>query len=116
MAVLCLSSPARPAYAAGCHVPERPILATKFSWDQDTSRGSVLPLAAQAPPIVAHLPCEKHVPRAVDPPTFPVGLALVESAWLAAAPVSDVVAVAPAPGPREPRSSRLDRPPRARAV
>jgi hypothetical protein len=110
----CLLSCAGAARAAGCHVPERPVLAQTLSWDRwqkahETHAGQgVMP----ASPAVVPLPCQGEVPT----------LAPVASLLMAATPIPATEQVALAlvgrvaadalPRIPCPFACRLDRPPR----
>jgi hypothetical protein len=111
-----LSSPmgARPAQAAGCHVPERPIVATPLSWERDDrleawAMTEDTPLAA---PALTRVPCPGEIPHVPATSTLSIGPALLAAAE-SASPVrresllatDDIASI-------EPHPHRLDRPPR----
>ncbi len=66
-AALCLLSGLKPACAAGCHVADRPILQSRFSWERDQSLDRTASFAAYAPPILTHPPCQGDVPHFSNP-------------------------------------------------
>src|SRR5437762_5697683 len=61
--ILCLWAATRPARAAGCHVPDRPVLGTTLSWEQEGRVELCFPRAALAPPVLSHPPCPGEVPH-----------------------------------------------------
>ncbi len=101
---------ARPARAAGCHVPDRPVLGAGFQ-----SRLSAWELADSvqvAPPIVKRLPCPGEVPHATVVVVLPIAAdhaAMTEDE--PSLPCRSIVNGDDAEMP-PPRASRLDRPPR----
>ncbi len=82
-AALCLLSGLKPACAAGCHVADRPILQSRFSWERDQSLDRTASFAAYAPPILTHPPCQGDVPHFSNPSS------VTSPAFLPAAPPSN---------------------------
>ena len=112
VAAWCLLCNATDSRAAGCHVPDRPVLGGKLSWESNLSRDLNGAAPALAPPVLTHPPCEGESPT------------LLESAG--EAPAADwrpqidldspgrstpVICRSPAHR-RQPPGIRLDRPPR----
>ncbi|WP_165245314.1 hypothetical protein [Paludisphaera soli] len=96
--------------AAGCHVPERPVLSRTTSWD---AWANADPAGLAAPAALRPLPCEGETPyrAGLDAPAVPA------AATTPAAPESPPASssLRPADAPVAPRlaSTPLDRPPRA---
>ncbi len=111
--VVCWCWAARPAGASGCHVPDRPVLGERLSWDRVDPLGPIGVSDRLMPPVLRRTPCGGEVPT---PPVAPTGL--VESADRAA----DRVTLPPGTAGRlavgdDRRDNplhvfRLDRPPR----
>jgi hypothetical protein len=57
----------RDSQAAGCHVWDRPVLASKLSWDRELAVDLGVAAPLQAPPVLAHPPCNGEVPRLLEP-------------------------------------------------
>jgi hypothetical protein len=62
--ITCLLASAQPAYATGCHLPDRPVLARTLSWERwlRTGPGFGRGDARPAPPALAPLPCQGETP------------------------------------------------------
>ncbi len=113
---LLASSPlgARPAQAAGCHVPERPVLGMRHSGHGEARLRAweLADLRRIAPPIVTHLPCPGDVPHSPIVVDVSVMAACTASSDLEPpldselTPLGDDAEVIP------PAPLRLDRPPR----
>jgi hypothetical protein len=110
--ILSLTAAIRPARASGCHVPDRPVLGTRLSWEQEPGGDLGSPAAALAPPVLTHLPCPGEVPHLLNPTTVPSALACLASAGLDLLELSEVLRTGELPGHLQPLSARLDRPPR----
>jgi hypothetical protein len=109
MSVAAWASPAR---AAGCHVPERPVLSRSLSWEL-WSLGTASPGAAKAaPPAVRRLPCEGETPAQGSPATTFLEPACLASDLVVPVPEIEPLARKTPPTPPAPISPRLDRPPR----
>ncbi len=52
--------------AAGCHVPYRPVLGGKLSWENKLVSDLNPAAPALAPPVLAHPPCEGESPRLLE--------------------------------------------------
>ncbi len=112
--ITCLLSSEKPARAAGCHIPDRPVLARTLSWERwlknsaAFDRGNVRP----APPALAPLPCHGETPT-----TPGIGITIV-----AGEPAAITILFPPVAGERlavdsgeaspERIAPRLERPPR----
>ena len=64
LALLGAGASARPAAAAGCHAPDRPVLGLSMDWDAPLA-GSMAATPATA--AFGRLPCSQHVPGAPQP-------------------------------------------------
>jgi hypothetical protein len=111
-----LSSPmgARPARAAGCHLPERPILATPLSWERD-GRLEAWAITAEvhlAPPALTRVPCPGEVPQGPVVTTASAGQAILLPVDVAAPCGCESLLAAADIGHVQPHPFRLDRPPR----
>lgn len=111
-----LSSPTTPARAAGCHVPERPVLVTHSSHQGDHSAAWDLsgdrPLA---PPVLTKVPCPGEIPQAPVVTTINAHVALTDAAILTPPIGGESLPGAAACTRIQPPPSRLDRPPRSRS-
>ena len=58
VAACCLLCIATESNAAGCHVPDRPVLGGNLSWEGKLSRDLNAAPPALAPPILTQPPCE----------------------------------------------------------
>ncbi len=112
---LSLGIAPRPARAAGCHVPERPVLAHTLSWERLLHAGLTAAhrSAGVAPPAIIPLPCQGEVP------TLPSTTSQLLVADRAACRMTPPPALSEPVFPEPPAtalpslSSRLDRPPRS---
>jgi hypothetical protein len=114
---MLVSSPlgARPAQAAGCHVPERPVLGMQHS-----SRGEarlqaweMTDLRQVAPPILAQLPCPGQFPHSPIVVDVSVLAACMTTAGVKAHFDSELIPLGDDAEAIPHRPFRLDRPPRA---
>jgi hypothetical protein len=105
---------ARPARAAGCHAPERPVLAAPLWWERDHRLEARAMTGARpsAPPVLTTIPCPGEVPHLPVAPTASLGPALLVAAEIAPTirreslpALHDLMRI-------EPHPFRLDRPPR----
>src|SRR5262245_10385726 len=82
-----LSTPmgARPAQAAGCHVPERPIVATPLSWEREgrLEAWAMTEDGPLAPPVLKRVPCPGEIPHVPATSTLTIGPALLAAAEIA---------------------------------
>lgn len=101
------------AQAAGCHAPDRPVVARSLSWERwERTDSSVSRLAAPAPPVLLLMPCQGEIPTL---PSFATGilepLLTAEARLIPPSPgeclaMRSLTAIGPL------IASRLDRPPR----
>jgi hypothetical protein len=113
--MLCLLTAERPARAAGCHVPDRPVLGTKSAWEQEPGLELGSTTTPVAPPVLTHPPCSGEVPHAPNASSATLEAACVGlvAADLDAAGRPEALRARDELGDLEPRAFRLDRPPRA---
>jgi hypothetical protein len=101
------------ARAAGCHVPDRPVLGMPLSWERDQRFESGMIPDHRAPLALTHVPCSGEVPHVLDSTQGAIGPAHVVPGGVA--PMTDSLPVL-CPDERDsldPPASRLDRPPRS---
>jgi len=98
--------------AAGCHVPDRPVLQSRLSWDHDQAFDSSARPVALAPPILAHPPCQGEIPHVPGSSNFSVDVACLERTGVDPPGRCDLVAMHSPAEHRQPPALRLDRPPR----
>jgi hypothetical protein len=111
-AVSCLLVSAGDGWAAGCHVTERPVLASKLSWENELAVDFSVAPPVLAPPVLIHPPCHGEVPQWLGSTDRPSAARWHH--WIGIDSPSQsgsVTAGSPAEHPQPP-SSRLDRPPR----
>jgi hypothetical protein len=65
-AALCLLGGAQTTWAAGCHVVERPALASKTTREHKLALDLSIVQPALAPPVLTHVPCPSEMPRLLD--------------------------------------------------
>jgi len=100
------------AQAAGCHVPDRPVLQSSLSWDHDQVFDLTPRPVALAPPVLAHPPCQGETPHVLDSSLVTVDLALLDRAGVDPPGRCDPLALHLPCEHRQPPPLRLDRPPR----
>src|SRR3954454_4920335 len=110
----CLLSCAGTARAAGCHVPERPVLAQTLSWDrwQTAQEAHAGPGLRTASPAVAPLPCQGEVPTLPSVASIPMAAAPAPAAERVALALEERMPAETPPRIPSPLAFRLDRPPR----
>jgi hypothetical protein len=114
--VVWLASPmgARPARAAGCHLPERPVLVAPLSWGRDglLEAWAITEEVPLAPPVLTRVPCPGEVPQVPVVTLLGASQAILPTVETAPAIRRESVLAAAEIGPVEPHPFRLDRPPR----
>src|SRR5205814_3448428 len=110
----CLLSCAGTARAAGCHVPERPVLAQTLSWDrwQKAQETHASHGAMPASPAVVPLPCQGEVPTLPPVSSLPMAAAPTPATEHVALALEGLVPADALPRIPSPLAFRLDRPPR----
>ena len=71
--VLLVLVEAIPAGASGCHVPDRPVLGIRLSWEGDQGLNLGRTTETQAPPVLTHPPCSGEVPHLLAPGSGTIG-------------------------------------------
>jgi hypothetical protein len=114
--IVWLSTPmdATPARAAGCHVPERPVLATPLSWErqQRLAAWELTDDVPMAPRVLTRVPCPDEVPQVPVVTTTTGETALPLRRPIPPPPMVASLQTGERIAPTEPRPFRLDRPPR----
>jgi hypothetical protein len=111
-AASCLLAITGDSQAAGCHVPERPVLASKLSWENELAVDFHTAAAVQAPHVLTHPPCQGEVPRWLGSAGGPSAASWHHRVVIdSPSQLGSISADARAEHPR-PSISRLDRPPR----
>jgi hypothetical protein len=105
-------APASDSRAAGCHVPDRSVLASKLSWENELAVDLHTALAVQAPPVLTHPPCQGEVPRSMGWAGGPSAAA--PQHWIGIDSPDHCGSIPTGPTTEQPQSfgARLDRPPR----
>jgi hypothetical protein len=113
IAWLSSSIGATPAQAAGCHVPERPVLDSPLSWGRHGHRAAweLTDEVPTAPRVLTRVPCPGEVPQAPAVTIVAIGPALPLGVRIAPPPTG-LLPTGERIAPMEPRPFRLDRPPR----
>lgn len=105
---------ARPARAAGCHLPDRPVLGLDRAErpDRRTPAWALLERGELAPPILTRVPCSGESPNTTVTARVPIVAEL--PATVLEGPVSASGRIQPFDDTdnRDPHPLRLDRPPR----
>jgi hypothetical protein len=108
-----LSSPigAAPARAAGCHVPERPILASPQSPERPGEQlaWELMSELPAPPPVLTRVPCPGEVPQIT---VGTIAAMLLPVVGVQSPPPSGPFLIAGRIASMRPHRSRLDRPPR----
>ncbi len=104
-----------PAGAAGCHVPDRPILGTRLSWEDDQGVGLSWMMEPHVPPVLTHPPCSGEVPHFLVSITWSIAFAEIAPARSDPSAISGSLSVFDDVGSLCSLGSRLERPPRDRA-
>jgi hypothetical protein len=104
-----------PASAAGCHVPDRPVLGTRLSWEDDQGLDLRGTQATGVPPVLTHPPCSGEVPHLLGSASGNNGFADVNPARFDSSAPAGSLSILNDVGSVNSLASRLDRPPRARA-
>jgi hypothetical protein len=107
---------ATPAGAAGCHVPDRPVLGTRLSWETDPDLDLSRAREAQPPPVLTHPPCSGELPHLLSSSSLNPGFVHAEHAALDPSALTGILGIADDVERLDPLGSRLDRPPRVRAL
>ncbi len=107
---------AMPAQAAGCHVPERPVLATPLSWERDgrTAAWAMTDDGPVAPHVLTRVPCPGEVPQVPVMTTVNAGQAILAPVEIAPSIGCESLVAVVNLATITPHFSRLDRPPRDR--
>jgi hypothetical protein len=105
---------AGPAHASGCHVPDRPILSTRFTWERDRPVDPAGLIDGQAPPVLTRVPCSGEVPQLPGSPTGLVAQADRTTTHFDPPTVSEPAIAGDDIVRIDPHPFRLDRPPRLR--
>jgi hypothetical protein len=111
-AALSLLSGLKPTRAAGCHVADQPILQSRFSWERDQTLDRAAPIAAYAPPILTHPPCQGDVPHFSNPSSVTSPALLPACTPVQRSRLCGFLAILPHHLHHQPLAFRLDRPPR----
>ena len=114
--VLLVLVEAAPAGASGCHVPDRPVLGSRLSWEEDHGLNLGTTTETQAPPVLTHPPCSGEVPHQLSSASWNNGFANVDHARFDPSAMSGSLRILDDVGSVNPFGSRLDRPPRAFAA
>jgi hypothetical protein len=103
---------AKPVGAAGCHVPDRPVLGTRLSWEIDSDLDVKGTREAQPPPVLTHPPCPGEVPHRLVPPRADNGSAHLDRSSFDPLDLPGFLRILDDPAHLGPHRGRLDRPPR----
>jgi hypothetical protein len=103
---------ARPARAAGCHVPDRPILATRYTWDRVDRLDRARAVDAPAPTTLTRVPCSGESPQPPGASSVMTSQADRPVAVLKPPSVSELSTFGDDILSIDPHPFRLDRPPR----
>ncbi len=111
---LFLVSSPRTAQAAGCHVPDRPVLARSLSWErwQQDGFSPADALLATAPAAIVPVPCQGETPTVQSSAGSLAGADLAPDTVLEEPASREHVALETPSRVPAPITSRLDRPPR----
>jgi hypothetical protein len=108
----CLWCASPPAFAAGCHVADRPVLKSTLSWERDPNFHVVTPPLVQAPPVLSHPPCQGEIPHVLESSLVTNGAACLDRSLVEPPPLSEPIQGRPRREHRQPPALRLHRPPR----
>jgi hypothetical protein len=105
----------RPLRAAGCHVPDRPVLGSSLAWEQDADLQPPTVSTSPVPLVLKHPPCSGEVPQLVGSSG-----AVICAMWQPGVEFAPFEPSAPLPDAprlrhRQPLLEPIDRPPRLTA-
>ena len=112
LGILLVLSGARPSYAAGCHVQDRPVVQLSLSWEKPQKIDPQAPSGILAPPVLTHVPCGGEIPLAPGSDARPLGAILIENSPRPLLSRSGLLLDRTEADHAQPSSLRLDRPPR----
>ena len=112
LAAIGLLACAGPLAAAGCHVSDRPVLASRASWENALATDLSSAAPALAPPVLTHPPCQGETPRTTNAADGVSAVASPHPVGLVCPDQSGTIALDTPARHAEPPGTRLDRPPR----
>jgi len=101
-----------PRRASGCHVPDRPVLGSRLSWEEQLLIDLGPPRVITAPPTLTHPPCRGEIPHILRSAGASSGVAWHRQVDLEPESPTGTVLPGICPEHREFLGTRLDRPPR----
>jgi hypothetical protein len=110
-AASCLLATTGGAWASGCHVPDRPVLASKMSWENQLAIDLSTAPPVQVPPVLTRPPCHGEVPHLLVPADGP-SAAPWHRIGIDSPGQSGVIPAGSSTEHPQPLDARLDRPPR----
>jgi hypothetical protein len=116
MAALCLVAAPRSARAAGCHTPDRPVIATTFAWETDQRSPQVTTPVARPPAVLTHPHCGDEIPLASGSTSLPAVAIWVRDFNFTSPDFCEPVVADLRNAHSQPPAIRLDRPPRPSAA
>jgi hypothetical protein len=116
MSTLCLLILPSYSRAAGCHTPDRPVIASTFAWETDQSVVQTTRLIARPPAVLTHPHCGDEIPLGSNSTHLPTVAVLCNDSSFTSLDFREPLIADPGSEHSQPPTIRLDRPPRSSAV
>jgi hypothetical protein len=116
MTTLCLLMMPSFSRAAGCHTPDRPVIASTFAWETDQNIVQATTSIARPPAVLTHPHCGDEIPLASNSTTLPAVAVLLNAPSFTSPDFREPLIADPGSEHSQPPAIRLDRPPRSSAV
>ncbi len=116
MATLCLLMLPSFSLAAGCHTPDRPVIASTFAWETDQSLVQATTSIARPPAALTHPHCGDEIPLASNSTHLPAVAILFNDSSFTSPDFREPRIADAGTEHSQPPAIRLDRPPRSSGV
>ena len=116
MTTLCLLMLPSFSRAAGCHTPDRAVIASTFAWETDQSIVHGTTSIIRPPAVLTHPHCGDQIPLGSNSTHLPAVAVLLNESSFTSAEFREPLLADPGSEHSQPPAIRLDRPPRSGAV
>jgi hypothetical protein len=113
MTTLCLLMLPSFSRAAGCHTPDRPVIAGTFAWEIDQSIVQATSSIARPPAVLTHPHCGDEIPLASNSTYLPAFAILFNDSSFTSPEFREPLGADPGSEHAQPPAIRLHRPPRS---